>query len=84
MKVKVVKAQVSQQHACRSGSPLSHLMLLMYSDTAAGQNRNRSVLMMYMQVVSFSNITDIEHKFMDSGYSQTEVDSVHARTEQRT
>jgi len=40
--------------------------------------------MMYMQVVSFSNITDIEHKFMDSGYSQMEVDSVHARTEQRT
>ena len=49
-------------------SDVTHVIL--YSDTAAGQNRNQSVLMMYMQVVSFSNITVIEHKFMESGHSQ--------------
>jgi len=62
-------------------SDVTHVIL--YSDTAAGQNRNQSVLMMYMQVVSFSNITVIEHKFMESGHSQMEVDSVHARIEQK-
>jgi len=55
--------------------------VIFYSDTAAGQNRNQAVLGMYFHTVCHTGIKTIDHKYMESGHSQMEVDCVHARIE---
>ncbi|CAH1635343.1 unnamed protein product [Spodoptera littoralis] len=51
-----------------------------WSDNCAGQNRNRVVYSLYMYASRKFNI-DITHRFLESGHTQQEADSVHALVE---
>lgn len=55
-----------------------------YSDTASGQNRNTIVSAMFIRALSFfDNLKVINQKFMESGHSEMECDSVHSTIENR-
>ena len=59
---------------------ISHASL--YSDTCGGQNRNKYIAATLVYIIQNSEtITTIDHKFMESGQSQMEVDSIHPATE---
>lgn len=51
-----------------------------YSDGPSGQNRNRMVFSMYL-ILSAKYKINITHRFLESGHSYSEVDSMHARIE---
>lgn len=51
-----------------------------WSDNCTGQNRNRVVYSLYMHACKKFNI-DITHRFLESGHTQQEADSVHALVE---
>ncbi|KAE8740383.1 hypothetical protein FOCC_FOCC014121 [Frankliniella occidentalis] len=51
-----------------------------WSDAPSGQNRNRMVFSMYMIAAAKCNIK-ITHRFLESGHSYSEADSMHARIE---
>ena len=54
----------------------------MYSDTCGGQNRNANFSAMCLYAVAhLPNLHAIHHKYMESGHSQMEIDSVHSVTE---
>jgi len=53
----------------------------LYSDTCGGQNRNQNILALMIFIVQKTRITKIEHKFMESGHSMMEVDSMHSAIE---
>lgn len=60
--------------------PIEHLVL--YADTCGGQNRNQNVLAsMFFAVNRRSNPQIIDLKFMESGHSYLEADSIHATIE---
>lgn len=54
--------------------------LILYSDTCGGQNRNKNALLYSVNTSSNrnSNLKTIDLKFMESGHSYLEADSVHA------
>lgn len=55
-----------------------------YSDTASGQNRNTILSAMFIKALSLSdNLKVINQKFMESGHSEMECDSVHSTIENR-
>uniref|UniRef100_A0A6P7GSZ8 Uncharacterized protein LOC114346386 n=1 Tax=Diabrotica virgifera virgifera TaxID=50390 RepID=A0A6P7GSZ8_DIAVI len=54
-----------------------------YSDTASGQNRNTIVSAMFLRAVEQLPIQTINQKFMESGHSEMECDSVHSTIESR-
>jgi hypothetical protein len=60
-------------------SSVKHVSL--FSDTCGGQNRNQFVAALFMYVVQNNTVEIIEHKFMESGHSKMEVDSMHAAIE---
>ncbi|QQP40799.1 Uncharacterized protein FKW44_014967 [Caligus rogercresseyi] len=60
-------------------SNIDHVVL--YSDTCGGQNRNAGFSAMCLHAVKDLPISIIDHKFMESGHSQMECDSVHAAIE---
>lgn len=63
-------------------SHISHVIT--YSDTRASQNRSQFITSLVIYVVqTFPNIHIIDMKFMESGHSYLEVDSMHATIEQR-
>ena len=51
-----------------------------YSDSPTGQNRNRMVFSVYLMASAKFQI-NITHRFLESGHSYTEADSMHARIE---
>jgi hypothetical protein len=53
----------------------------LYSDSCSGQNKNINMLTMMMAAVNVLPIKQIDHKFLESGHSQMEVDSMHATIE---
>jgi len=53
----------------------------LYSDTCGGQNRNQNILALMLFIVQKTHIKKIEHKFMESGHSMMEVDSMHSAIE---
>ena len=54
----------------------------LFSDKCSGQNRNKYFLTMLVYcMLTFSSIKSITHRFFESGHSQNENDSVHARIE---
>ncbi|KAF3857119.1 hypothetical protein F7725_008978, partial [Dissostichus mawsoni] len=55
--------------------------VVLYSDTCGGQNRNAGFSAMCLHAVKTLPISIIDHKFMESGHSQMECDSVHAAIE---
>ncbi len=58
--------------------------IILYSDACGGQNRNRffCTAMIYCMYAN-PHIKSISHKFMESGHSEMEVDSIHAAVETR-
>lgn len=56
-----------------------------FSDTCGGQNRNQNVLAMLYYFVHYGNsqITTIEQKFLESGHSMMECDSMHSAIEKQ-
>lgn len=54
----------------------------LYSDTCGGQNRNQYVAaLLLFAVQNIPHIAKIEHKFLESGHSYMEVDSMHSSIE---
>lgn len=49
----------------------------LYSDNCSGQNRNRYIFAMYMHASRTLNL-DIVHRFLQTGHTQNEGDSMHA------
>ncbi|KAK5647974.1 hypothetical protein RI129_002866 [Pyrocoelia pectoralis] len=54
-----------------------------YADTASGQNRNSINAAMFLRAVTILPLTIINQKFMESGHSEMECDSVHSCIENR-
>lgn len=54
-----------------------------YSDTASGQNRNCINAAMFLKAVSDLPVEVVNQKFMESGHSEMECDSVHSAIEAR-
>ncbi|VEN55188.1 unnamed protein product, partial [Callosobruchus maculatus] len=52
-----------------------------YADTASGQNRNCINAAMFLRAVHLLPIETINQKFMESGHSEMECDSVHSAIE---
>ena len=52
-----------------------------FSDTCGGQNRNRFIVAAMLYVVQKLGISVIDVKYMESGHSYLEVDSIHATIE---
>ena len=53
----------------------------LYSDTCGGQNRYRHVAALLLNAVQSTFISVIHQKFLESGHSQMEVDSMHSAIE---
>ncbi|XP_071480067.1 uncharacterized protein [Diadema antillarum] len=76
--------------SCEVGSCLIHLLqalpdtvthVTLYSDCCGGQNRNKFVSAALMYVVRTSHIKVIDQKYLESGHTQMECDSVHSAIE---
>lgn len=52
-----------------------------YSDAPTSQNRNRMIWSMYRHAAAKYQV-DITHRYLESGHSYSEADSMHARIEQ--
>lgn len=64
--------------------PLDVTEVTFYSDTASGQNRNHIISAMFIKALSsFPNLKIINQKYMESGHSEMECDSVHSAIESR-
>jgi hypothetical protein len=50
----------------------------LYSDSCSGQNRNTSMIGMMLAAVELLSIQEINHKFLEPGHTQMEVDSMHS------
>ena len=56
--------------------------VVMYSDVCGGQNRNQIIATSLLDAVNTSNdIKIIDHKFLESGHTHMECDSMHAGIE---
>ena len=56
--------------------------VIFYSDACGGQNKNKIVASCLLHSVNtLENITIIDHKFLESGHTHMEVDSMHAAIE---
>lgn len=56
--------------------------VVLYSDACGGQNRNKIIASCLLHsVVTLPNIKVIDHKFLESGHTHMEVDSMHAAVE---
>lgn len=53
----------------------------MYSDTCGGQNRNQFIAGALLHSVKHTSLEVIEQKFLESGHTNMEVDSMHATIE---
>lgn len=58
---------------------ITHLSL--FSDTCSGQNRNQQVAAALLYAVQNTHLTVIEQKFLESGHSHMECDSMHSSIE---
>ena len=57
--------------------------VVLYSDKCGGQNRNKYIISMYAYAIQRLNIESITHRFLESGHSQNENDSIHGVIETR-
>ena len=59
--------------------------LFMISDACGGQTRNQFIASLCLYLVrKMPNLEQIDHMFMVSGHSHMEVDSMHARIENKS
>lgn len=49
-----------------------------YSDNCAGQNKNKYIASLYLYATTFLEIPSITHKFLITGHTQNEGDSMHS------
>ena len=62
--------------------PASVTKVILYSDTCSGQNRNKNVAAaLRFAVDSIPNIESIDQKFLESGHTHMECDSMHSAIE---
>ena len=62
--------------------PLYVTHVTMYSDCCSGQNRNKYFLSMLLYILKMCpQIKTIDHKYFESGHSQSEVDSIYSYVE---
>ncbi|KAL7395067.1 hypothetical protein ABVT39_009475 [Epinephelus coioides] len=66
-------------YLCSLSPEVNHI--IMYSDTCGGQNRNVGFRAMCLRAVQDLPLLIIDHKFLESGHSQKECDSIHAAIE---
>ena len=57
--------------------------VVFYSDCCGGQNRNRFIPTMYMHALEHTSISKITHRFLESGRTHNEGDSVHSVIERK-
>lgn len=57
--------------------------LSIFSDTCAGQNRNANIVALFLNLVQTSNLQIVDQKFLESGHSYMEVDSMHSAIEKQ-
>lgn len=56
--------------------------IVFYSDNCAGQNKNRFIFALYLySVLNIDKIKTITHKFLATGHTQNEGNSMHATIE---
>lgn len=55
--------------------------ITVFSDTCGGQNRNQNIVGLFVYLVQNTSVDVIEHKFLESGHSYMEVDSMHSAIE---
>lgn len=56
--------------------------VILYSDACTGQNRNQIMASALLHFITYNkNINTIDHKFLESGHTQNECDSVHSAVE---
>jgi hypothetical protein len=66
----------------KEGLPANVKHLTIFSDTCGGQNRNRNIAALLLWTVQNHNhLNIIEQKFLESGHTYMEVDSMHAAIE---
>lgn len=63
--------------------PANIKYLSLFSDTCGGQNRNLQISALLLYVVQNSHLEAIEQKFLESGHSFMEVDSMHSAIERQ-
>jgi hypothetical protein len=63
------------------GLPPSVVHVILYCDCCGGQNRNVQMVAMILSAVKCLPFLKIELKFLESGHTQMEVDSMHATIE---
>ncbi|CAG4992770.1 unnamed protein product [Colias eurytheme] len=62
-------------------SNLEEKNVTFYSDNCCGQNKNKYIATLYLFAVNTLNIRSIKHKFLITGHTQNEADSVHSLIE---
>lgn len=80
-------AQIAKRGANEIASCLLHFIksevnrgiksISLYSDNCSGQNRNRFIFAMYIYVSRVLNV-EVTHRFLQTGHTQNEGDSMHA------
>lgn len=71
---------MKQTQSVCSSTPIEHITY--FSDTCGGQNRNKFVAASFVYVISKCPcLKTLKQKFLQSGHSQMECDSVHATIE---
>ena len=66
-------------YICSLGPPINHVCLC--SDRYAGQNRDKCMAMALLHAVKTSSIEVIDHKFLQTGHTNMECDSMHSAIE---
>lgn len=61
--------------------PTTVTEISIFSDTCGGQNRNQYLLCLQLYLVQTTHIEIIEHKYLESGHTHMEVDSIHSAIE---
>lgn len=61
--------------------PAYVMEISLWSDTCAGQNRNKHIAALLLYAVQVTHLKVIEHKFLESGHSYMEADSMHSAIE---
>lgn len=62
-------------------TPINVKHLILYSDNCSGQNRNKYMMTALLHAVATTHIELIDQKFLTTGHTKMEADSVHAAIE---
>ena len=67
------------KHMCSLPSYVSHVS--MFCDSCCGQNRNKYIALALLHMIKQSNLNIIDMKYLVSGHTHMEVDSIHSAIE---